>query len=155
MGNRQWNRTNPWWRLKWKPFPRYWPFVRGIHRSPVNSPHEGQWGADLMFSLICAWRNIWVNNRVAVDLWRHGAHYDVIIMRKRCAYLAGCPVYASENTHPTCSVTVILWIISFSVNIYTSCCKLQWIQDGNWIGRKSLMYHHLHTEQLRNSRTFW
>ena len=22
-------------------FPRYWPFVGGIHRSPMNSPHEG------------------------------------------------------------------------------------------------------------------
>ena len=29
--------------IKWKHFPRYWPFVRGIHRSPVNSPHKGQW----------------------------------------------------------------------------------------------------------------
>ena len=27
---------------KWKHFPRYWPFVRGIHRFPVNSPHKGQ-----------------------------------------------------------------------------------------------------------------
>ena len=26
--------------IKWKHFPRYWPFVRGIHRSPVNSPHK-------------------------------------------------------------------------------------------------------------------
>ena len=26
---------------KWKHFPRYWPFVRGIHRSPVNCPHKG------------------------------------------------------------------------------------------------------------------
>ena len=25
--------------IKGKLFPRYWPFVRGIHRSPVNSPH--------------------------------------------------------------------------------------------------------------------
>ena len=25
--------------IKWKHFPRYWPFIRGIHRSPVNSPH--------------------------------------------------------------------------------------------------------------------
>ena len=24
--------------IKWKYFPRYWPFVRGMHRSPVNSP---------------------------------------------------------------------------------------------------------------------
>ena len=26
--------------IKWKHFPRYWPFVSGIHRSPVNSPHK-------------------------------------------------------------------------------------------------------------------
>ena len=29
--------------IKWKHFPRYWPFVRVIHRSPVNSPFKGQW----------------------------------------------------------------------------------------------------------------
>ena len=23
--------------IKWNHFPRYWPFVRGIHRLPVNS----------------------------------------------------------------------------------------------------------------------
>ena len=28
---------------KCKHSPRYWPFVRGIHRSPANSPHKGQW----------------------------------------------------------------------------------------------------------------
>ena len=26
--------------IKWKQLPRYWPFVRGIHRSPVNSPQR-------------------------------------------------------------------------------------------------------------------
>ena len=26
--------------IKWKHFPRYWPFVWGIHRSPVNSLHN-------------------------------------------------------------------------------------------------------------------
>ena len=41
--------------INWKHCPRYWPFVRGIHRSPVNSPHKGQWRGVLMFSLICAW----------------------------------------------------------------------------------------------------
>ena len=40
--------------IKWKHFPRYWPFVRGINRSPVNSPHKGQRRGALMFSLICA-----------------------------------------------------------------------------------------------------
>ena len=63
--------------IKWKHFPRYWPFVRGIHRSPVNSPHKGQWRGALMFSSICAWINDWVNNREAGDLRRH---YGVIVM---------------------------------------------------------------------------
>ena len=61
-------------------FPRYWPFVRGIHRSPVNSPHKGQWRRALIFYLICAWTNGSVSNRDAGDLRRHRAHYDVILM---------------------------------------------------------------------------
>ena len=63
--------------IKWKYFPRYWPFVRGIHQSPVNSPHKGQWRGALMFTLICARINGWVNNHEAGDLRRHRAHYDV------------------------------------------------------------------------------
>ena len=35
--------------IKWKHFPRYWPFVRGIHRWLVNSPYKGQWRGALMF----------------------------------------------------------------------------------------------------------
>ena len=66
--------------IKWKNFPRYWPFVRGIHRLPVNSPHKGQWHGALMFSLICTWINGWVNNGKAGDLRRHRAHYDVTVM---------------------------------------------------------------------------
>ena len=66
--------------IKWKHFPRYWPFVRGIHRSPVKSHHKGQWRGALIFSLSCAWRNGWVNNHAAGDLRRHRAHYDVTVM---------------------------------------------------------------------------
>ena len=68
--------------IKWEQFPRYWPFVRGIHRSPVNSPHKGQWRETVMFSWIYAWINGWVKNREAGDLRRHRAHYDVIVMRR-------------------------------------------------------------------------
>ena len=66
--------------IKWKHFPRYWQFVREIHRSPVNSSHKGQWRGAVMFSLICAWIRAWVNNREAGDLRRHRAHYDVTVM---------------------------------------------------------------------------
>ena len=62
-------------------FPRYWPFVRGIQRFPMNSPHKGQWRGVLMFSLICAWTNVWANNRETGDLRRHQAHYDVSVMK--------------------------------------------------------------------------
>ena len=66
--------------IKWKRISRYLPFVRGIHRSPVNSPHKCQWRGASMFSLICAWINGWVNNGEAGDLSRHLAHYDVTVM---------------------------------------------------------------------------
>ena len=69
--------------IKWKHFPRYWPFVRGIHRSTVNSPHKGQWRGALMFSLICARINGWVNSSEADDLRRYCVHYDVIVMTRR------------------------------------------------------------------------
>ena len=66
--------------IKWKHFPRYWPFVRRIHRSPVNSSHKGQWRGALMFSLICVWINNWANNGEAGDLRRYRIHYDVTVM---------------------------------------------------------------------------
>ena len=67
--------------IKWKHFLRYWPFVRRIHRSPVNSPHKGQWRGALMFSLICVWINDWINNGEAGDLRRYRIHYDVTVMQ--------------------------------------------------------------------------
>ena len=82
-----------------KHFPRYRPLVRGLHRSPVNSLHKGQWRGALMFSLIYAWINIWVNNRVAGDLRRHRAHYDVSVMGK-------------VFTRKTCFVSITLWYVA-------------------------------------------
>ena len=67
--------------IKWKYFPHYWPFVRGIHRSPVNFPHKGQWREASMFSLIWAWINGKENNRDAGDLRCHCAHYGVIVIK--------------------------------------------------------------------------
>ena len=69
--------------IKWKYFPRHWPFVQGIHQSPVNSPHKGQWRGALMFSVICAWTSSLTNNGDAADLRHHRIHDDAIVtMRK-------------------------------------------------------------------------
>ena len=71
---------NSWWRQQMETFSALLALRAGNHRSPVNSPHEGQWRGDLMFSLICARINSWVNNREAGDWKRHRAHYDVTVM---------------------------------------------------------------------------
>ena len=59
---------------------RYWPFVRGIHRSPVDDPHKGQWRGALMYSVICAW---WkrLNKRDTGDWRHHRVHYDVTVIQ--------------------------------------------------------------------------
>ena len=69
-----------WRRHQMENFPRYWPFVRGIHRSPVNSLHQGQWRGALLFTLMSVWIYGWVNNGEAGNLRRHRTHYDVIVM---------------------------------------------------------------------------
>ena len=83
--------------IKWKHFPRNWPFVREIHRSPVNFPHKGQWRGALMFSLIYAWINDWVNNREAGDLRRQNGHYDIIVMNDN-----------NSIPHPLCQANVMI-----------------------------------------------
>ena len=80
--------------IKWKYFPRYWPFLREIHWSPVNSPHKGQWRRALMFPLFCAWINGWANNREAGDLRLHRAHHDVTIMTHLCIFSMITPFIA-------------------------------------------------------------
>ena len=67
--------------IKWKHFPRYWPFVRRIRRSPVNSLHKGQWRGALMFFYLR------LNKRLSKQSWvwwsetpPRLAHYDVSVM---------------------------------------------------------------------------
>ena len=70
----------------------------------VNSTHKGQCCEALMFSLICAWINGWVNNREAGNLRSHHAHYDVTVMVWR---------KIQNNTMLSCS----FWFYQTQVNI--------------------------------------
>ena len=84
---------------KWKHFPRYWPFVRGIQRSPVNSPHKDQWRVAFFF---CVWIKGWVNNREAGDLRRYRAHYEVTVVYRHPFWknIASCPKRGSNYFWP-------------------------------------------------------
>ena len=101
-----------WWAhadvIKWKHFPRYWPFLRGIHKSHVNSQHKRQWRGALMFSLICAWMDSWVNKLNVGDLRRHCAHYDVTVMEKMLRWIDLKRVWyccdSFEGAHFSCRV---------------------------------------------------
>ena len=67
--------------IKWKSFSALLALCAENSPVPVTSPHKGQWRGALMFSLIYAWINEWVNNREAAgDLRRQRGHYDVIVM---------------------------------------------------------------------------
>ena len=125
--------------IKWKHFPRNWPFVREIHRSPVNFPYKGQWRGALMFSLIYAWINDLVNNREAGDLRRQHGHYDVIVMilivhvsitkkLERRNRLSDIKVWISRisknlHTYPSSNVTMF----------YAICITHVYVYNGIWL----------------------
>ena len=91
--------------IKWKHFLRYWPNVWGIHRSPVNSLHKGQWRGALVFYLIYAWTNGWVNNWHTSNLRCHHTHYDVTII---CIKLNS---HQPQKNTPSANCEVILSLL--------------------------------------------
>ena len=97
--------------IKWKHFPRYWPFVRGIHRWPMNSPHKGQWLGALMFSLICTWINSWVNNLEAVDLRHHRDHYDVIVMESVLGFTMKLTTFQQVTFRILRNTLYLIWVL--------------------------------------------
>ena len=124
--------------IKWKHFPRNWPFSQRIHRSPVNSPHKGQWRGALRFSLICAWISDWVNNREAGDLRRYRAHCDVIVMVICNTALISpskwLPAIPPNNSHNFSCVEIInddlmtsvTSLIKYDLTLPHECPKVAW-----------------------------
>ena len=112
-----WDPARAWWRHQMETFSALLAICAGTHRSPVNSPHKGQWRGALMFTLICARTNGWVNNREAGDLRRHGTHYDVIVM-------ALCNIEYPSETHlnPKSREIPFAHILFLSCSIVFKCC---------------------------------
>ena len=104
--------------IKWQHFPRYLPFVREIHQSPVDSPDTGQWHEALTFSLICLKKNLlnkqlgrrWFETpscslsrrcNVKTHHW-----YFAYLLRKTSTY--GCRSVSPAT--PKCMGMPIIWI---------------------------------------------
>ena len=150
--------------IKWKHFPRNWPFVRGIHRSPVNSTHKGQWRGALMFSLICFWINDWVNNLEAGDLRRYRLHYDVIVMSSQ-KWLKGCLCHFFMNHAISILLLITLLIVCHAstgqINDF-QICFFFFFFSNSWamfhllgLGYSSLAYEQELTVQKGGFSLLW
>ena len=106
----------PWYHddvIKWKHFPRYWPFVRGIHRSPVNSPRKGQRRGAFIFNFdLCLNKRLskhlrcWWLETPSCSLWRH------------------CNATSSWR-HTLGHITTSLWISHNDIWIFSLHCFFQ------------------------------
>ena len=119
--------------MEWQHLPRNWPFVRDIHRSPVTSPHKGQWRGALMFSLICVWVNDWVSNRGAGDLRPHRSHYDVIEMSTKLLFTNTSSIekktviLCCETRCDLCARFCCAFCNGYIFHIFSSCEFMQFI----------------------------
>ena len=68
--------------------------------------HKGPCRGALMFSLICAWPNGWVNNREAGDLKCHRPHYNAIVM----IWLWSCYSISKEICTRVLLCCALLWL---------------------------------------------
>ena len=127
--------------IKWKHFPRYWPFVRGIHLSPVNSAHKGQRRGALMFFFIYARINSWVNTGEAGDLRRHDAHYDGIAVFYGKAVMDQSPAVKSDHEQLNCDFphcwASMRRIQSSRASLVFRCCTLEQPNDNQWTDRQN------------------
>ena len=101
------------WRHQMEAFPRYWPFVLGIHRSPMNSPHKRPVTLTLM-SLWCVCLHKLLNKQ-SNDRW-----FETTWRRNTCDVTVICVmgIHWSPVNSP-CTGPVIL--------SFMTALKLAWI----------------------------
>ena len=127
LAKRPWVSCIPWWRHQMETFPRYWPFVRVIHRSPVNSPQKGQWRGALMVSLICAF-----NKRLSIQSWGWGLETPSRSLWRHCNEIFTgvwtsmfIPAYP-PRPHHLCRIynQLFNWNCDFCIDIWCSVANL-------------------------------
>ena len=116
--------------IKWKRFPRYWPFVRGIHRWPVNSPPKGQRREAFMFSLIC----VFDNKRLSKQLRRRRFETPSRSLWRQCNRIS---LRNHHKPKPRSSITSVSIDQSFKKMYRTQICHCRALskilkRSSNW-----------------------
>ena len=73
-----------------------WPFVRGIHRLPVDSPHRGSECAPFVFSPLLDWKSCWSNTGVSADLRRRDANLTSLCYHRSSHWILLLQVKVTE-----------------------------------------------------------
>ena len=114
--------------IKWKHFPCHWPFLRGIHRSPVNSPHKGQWRGAFMFSLI--WRHCNWNQAKGTNISKGFGMFSHLVLPTR---EHNSDVIMSAMASQITGVSIIYWTVySGADQKIQSSASLAFVRD-RWI----------------------
>ena len=101
-----------WWRHQMETFPCCWPFVRGIHLSPLDSSHKDQWRGCFLWS---APEQTVEQTIEALVIWGAiGAHYDVTVMIRPCSDV---DTIANSECLIACVGTHLCWCIT--ATLYT------------------------------------
>ena len=99
--------------IKWKHFPRYWPFVGGIHRSLVPGEFPTQRpltrSFDIFFGLHLKKRLSkqswgWWFETLSRPLWRHRNHHVVMFLFQAGEHAAFLRQYSHVETPGPCLV---------------------------------------------------
>ena len=114
--------------------------------------HKDQWRGALVFSLICAWINGWVNNREAGDLRLYRALHDVTAIMKCSMQYQFAVWYLQETLNRSSLGALLLWTarISFIFILLSTSCYigLTWL-----IGIRHFLSAHSHKNSLaRNTQ---
>ena len=133
--------SNPGWHddvSKWKHFPRYCPFVRGIHQSPVNSSHKGQWRGALTFYLAATkqlyeWFGPSVRLSVCLSVtpfWLC-SHHPIIMKFSKVITNDKCDVHAKgQGQRSKVKVTEVITQLSRFRTVNTVWIHIRWWNDA-------------------------
>ena len=92
--------------IKWKHFPRNWLFVLGIHRSPVNSPHKGQWRGALIFFYLSRNKRFgkqssgWWFETLSRPSWRYCNEYQYCKYRTTIRHICQTVTVVDQSHQP-------------------------------------------------------
>ena len=99
-----------WRRLEMKTVPHYWPFLKGIHRSPVESLHNRPLMRTLIF--LAASLSCWADSRVAGGLRHNDACMTLLYDMGLSQYVSTCLQWGHITGYIKCYISHTLYMKS-------------------------------------------